>query len=183
MAHERATGIGTSRGEVNVYGPGTGRFPEPLPLIYGFERPAYPSVAEAEQAANMRSVLNTVPGTRVSLSDYLRTNPDAATLAELLRANPRVGPRRQRAPQPGAPPIPRQRPFTMEDRLREQEMFANTFGNTEADYANTPGMDPFDLTQFWQLMREADPGAVMREGEMGQLAQQMMSLRDLLGGR
>jgi hypothetical protein len=88
--HEQSIGVGEPGKYVNAYGPATGRGGQPLPLVYGFERPSYPTIPQADLAAIMRSLLAPVAGTRVSTSDYLRTNPDPQAQRALLEQALRI---------------------------------------------------------------------------------------------
>jgi hypothetical protein len=83
--HEQGETRGTDTGYVNTYGQGVpGRAGEPLPLIFGFERPEYPSVSQAVLADVLRSLLSGTAATRPSGSDYLRTNPSSDLLRQLM---------------------------------------------------------------------------------------------------
>jgi len=134
MAHEQATDISGDGRHWNVYGPGTGRFPQRLPLIYGFEQPWYATQAEAQRAGRTRSMLNDIPGQRVSLSDFLRTNPDAKTLAELMRLTGVVdqGPPRMAGADPRVAQARAQQERAR--RMTEEEIQRGTTYGSEADY-------------------------------------------------
>jgi hypothetical protein len=140
MAHERGTSVSGDGRHWNVYGPGTGRFPQPLPPIYGFERPSYATQEEADRANAVRSMLGSIPGQRVSLSDYLRTNPDRATLAELMRRSGVVaqGPPRMTGVDPRVAAAA-QAQQARARRMTEEEILRGS-GGSEADYAQ---VDPW----------------------------------------
>lgn len=175
MAHEQATGITTERGERNVYGPGTGRFPEPLPPLYLFEREAYPTREAAERAAILRSRLNEVPGglgRPVSGADVLRTNPSPAVI-EMLQRQPRGAPGRRSegtgrgytgAPSPAVPP-----PGIIEDFLR----YSGILGGAVKDYA----------TQGVEMPRRGESGEMEYRGKRWQDAVTAKpSTREWIGG-
>jgi len=128
--YERPTTVGTQ----NVYGPGTGRFMQPLTPIYGFERSSYPSSADAQRAARARQMLGSEPGQRVSVSDYLRSNPDAATLADVMRLTGVVdqGPPRMAGADPRVAQARAQQERAR--RMAEEEIQRGTTYGSEADY-------------------------------------------------
>jgi hypothetical protein len=83
MAHEQATVVGDDRGYSNVYGSATPQAGQPLAPLFGFEQPQYSSLQQAIMAGMLRSIFSGQPGTQVSGSDYLRTNPQADLLRQL----------------------------------------------------------------------------------------------------
>lgn len=85
MAHEQGETVGGGGEPIrNVYGSKTPQAGKPLPPMFSFERSVYETIPQAVQADVLRSMLTNLPGMRMSGSDYLRSNPTAELVQQLL---------------------------------------------------------------------------------------------------
>jgi len=198
MAHERGTSVSGDGRHWNVYGPGTGRFPEPLPPIYGFERPSYGTPEDADRANRVRSELGSMPGQRVSLSDFLRTNPDAATLADLMRRSGVVaqGPPRMTGVDPRVAAQARLQQERAR-RMAEEEIQRagwERHGIPEADYEQSDdslmgrllggaAVTPDEMARMRQMRPEDMGGTSLTPSEQQSLLEQLMQMAQQYQGR